>query len=122
MNAPDRIRDMYSRYQKAQRTGSGEAVAALFTADAMLIPPEQLPLKGRADIGGYYEGSVTSGVEMDLSHIEVEGRLAYATGLGHWDADGSRRCIAFLDVWRRENGEWQIAACMWNSPEGFATA
>lgn len=122
MDAADEIRDLYRKYLDAQRTGDSEAVASLYTNDAKLIPPGQAPLTGRAEIENYYEGQGSSGVEMDLSHIEVAANLAWVTGLGHWDADGQRRHVAFLDVWRREKDGWQIAACMWNSPDGFVLA
>lgn len=122
MDAADEIRDLYRKYLDAQRTGDSEAVASLYTNDAKLIPPGQAPLTGRAEIENYYEGQGSSGVEMDLGHIEVAANLAWVTGLGHWDADGQRRHVAFLDVWRREKDGWQIAACMWNSPDGFVLA
>lgn len=122
MDAADEIRDLYRKYLVAQRTGDSEAVASLYTNDAKLIPPGQAPLTGRAEIENYYEGQGSSGVEMDLGHIEVAANLAWVTGLGHWDADGQRRHVAFLDVWRREKDGWQIAACMWNSPDGFVLA
>ena len=120
MNAADEIRDLYRQYLEAQRKGDAEAVASLYTEDAKLIPPGRQPLIGRTAINKYYEGSMSSGVEMDLNHIETEGKLAWVTGLAHWDADGQQRYIAFLDVWRRENEKWRLAGCMWNSPDGFA--
>ena len=122
MNTTDEIRDLYRQYLEAQRKGDNEAVVSLYTEDAMLIPPGQQPLKGRAEIRKYNEGSANSGIEMDLNHIEIGEKLAWVTGLIHWDADGQSRFIAFVDVWRRENGEWRIACCTWNSSDGFTIA
>ncbi len=120
MSNTDEIRDLYRQYLEAQRKGDSEAVASLYTEDAKLIPPGRQPLIGRTEIGKYFEGSAGSGIELDLNHIEIEGNLAWVTGLAHWDADGHRRYVAILDVCRRENDKWRIAACMWNSPDGFA--
>ena len=122
MSNEDIIRELYRPYLEAQSKGDGEAVASFYTEDAMLIPTERQPMRGRAEIFKYSEGPPSSGVEMDLNHIEIEGKLAWVTGLVHWDADGQRRYTAFVDVWRRENGDWRIAACIWNSSDGFAIA
>ncbi len=120
MNTTDEIRDLYRQYLEAQRKGDGEAVASFYTEDGMLIPPERQPVRGRAEICKYSEGVASSGVEYDLNHIETGGKLAWVTGMAQWDADGQRRFNFFVDVWRRENGEWRIATCIWNSSDGFA--
>ena len=77
---------------------------------------------GRSQIQQYFEGQRNSGVEADLTHIEVAGKLAWVTGFVSWQDDGQLRHLAFLDVWRQEKDGWQIAACMWNSADGFVLA
>jgi ketosteroid isomerase-like protein len=88
------------------------------------MPPDRQPLTGRAEICKYYETATSSGVEVeyDLNHIETEGNLTWVAALAHWDADGQRRSMAFMDVWRRENGKWRVAACIGNSSDGFTIA
>ena len=122
MSEADEIRDLYHQYVEAQHRGDIEAVASLCTENVLLIPPEQQPLIGRAEIYKLNEGSANSAIELDPTHIEIEGNLAWVTGLIHWDADGQRRSSAFIDVWRRQNGEWRIAACTWNSSNGISIA
>jgi uncharacterized protein (TIGR02246 family) len=120
MNAADEIRARYHEYLEARRKGDVEAVASFCTEDGIVIPPEQQPVVGRADIRKYIEGSASAEIEIELKHVEVEGKLGWVSGLILWNADGERRATAFVDVWRRENGEWRIAACVWNSADGFA--
>ena len=122
MNAADEIRARYRKYLEAKREGDVETVASLCTEDGILIPPERQVVVGRANIRKFIEGSAGAVVEIDIKHIEVEEKLGWVSGLIHWDEDGERRATAFVDVWRRENGEWRIAACAWNSDEGFAIA
>ena len=122
MNAADEIRARYHKYLEARRKGDLEAVASFCTEDGIVIPPEKQPVIGRADIRKYIEGSASAEIEIELKHIEVEEKLGWVSGLIHWDADGERRATAFVDVWRRENGEWRISACVWNSVDGFAIA
>jgi len=120
MTAADEIRDLYRRYLEARREGDAEALASMYAEDGILIPPERPPIKGRAEICKYYTGPASSGVEIDLDHIEIKGELALVTGLEHWDSDGQRRYVAMVDAWRRENGEWRCVVCTWNSANGFA--
>ena len=120
MKSTDHIRDLYRQYLEAERNGDAKTIASFYTEDALLIPPEHKPIEGRAEIHKYFDGITNSAVEMDISHIEVDGNIAWATGLFHWNADDQRRNLAFLDVWRQKNGEWQLASCMWNSSDGFA--
>ena len=117
MSNTDEIRDLYRQYLEAQRKGDSEAVASLYTEDAKLIPPGRQPLIGRTEIGKYFEGSAGSGIELDLNHIEIEGNLAWVTGLAHWDAvewtstklpDGSQSAI----LWKFD-GDGQIIEERW---------
>ncbi len=122
MDVADEIKGLYREYWRAERSGNSEAIASFFTTDGRLIPPGQGPLIGRAKIQQYFEGQGSSDVEADLTHIEVAGGLAWVTGLVRWQDDGQLRHLVFLDVWRQEKDGWQIAACMWNSPDGFVLA
>ena len=122
MNSTDHIRGLYRQYLEAERNGDAKTIASFYTEDARLIPPEQMPIQGRAEIHKYFEGITNSAVEMDISHVEIEGNIAWVTGLFSWNANDQRRYLAFLDVWRQANGEWRLAGCMWNSSKGFTIA
>ena len=122
MDATEEIRGLYRQYWDAEQSGDSEAIASFYTTDARLIPPGRGPLEGRSEIQQSFEGQGSSGVEADLSHIEVAGDLAWVTGLVRWQDDGRLKHLAFLDVWRREKHGWRIAACMWNSADGFVLA
>lgn len=98
MKSIDHIRDLYRQYVEAERAGDAKRIASFYTEDALLIPPEQKPIEGRAEIHKYFEGVTNSAVEIDIGHIEVEGNIAWVTGLFHWNADDQRRYLAFLDV------------------------
>jgi uncharacterized protein (TIGR02246 family) len=123
MDDAEEIRALYRQYWAAERSRDAEAIAAFYTADARLIPPGQGPLIGPTKVRRYFEKSFEglggSNVEADLSHIEPAGDLAWVAGLAHWQDEDRTRHLAFLDVWRREKGSWRIAACSWNSSDGF---
>ena len=119
MNAEDEITASYLKYLEAKREGDLETVASLCAEDGIVIPPEQQPVVGRADLRRFNAASASGEIEIDLKHVEVDEKLGWASGLMWWDGDGERRAAAFVDVWRRENGEWRIAACIWNSVDGF---
>lgn len=122
MDVTEDIRGVYRQYWHAKESGDSEAIASFYTTDAKMIPSGRGPLVGRSEIQQYFESQRTSGFKAGLAHIEVAGKLAWVTGFLSWQDDGQLRHRAFLDVWRQEKDGWQIAACMWNSADGFVLA
>ena len=122
MSNTEEINDLNRRYVEAHHKGDGKAVASLFAEDAVLIAPERQPVGGRAEIRKFYKGLSSSSIEIDVDNIEIKGELTWQTGLVHRDEDGQRRYAVFVDVLRRQNGEWRYVATSWNSSDGFDMA
>lgn len=119
MNVNEEFEGLYRVYLAAQREGDIEKIGSLYSEDAILVPAESMPVEGRTAICATYDGPGRSDVEVSLNRVEIEGNLACVTGFGHWNVDGQRQGVVFVDVWRRENGEWRISACISNSSNGF---
>lgn len=70
--------DSFAAYLKA---GNHEALAALYTEDAVLMPPNERAVTGRAAIRAWME-AFPPPTEFSLAHDAVEGRgdLAYVRG------------------------------------------
>lgn len=120
MNVKEEFEGLYRVYLDAQREGDKEKIGSLYSEDAVLIPAESLPVEGRTAICATYDGPGRSDVEVSLNRVESEGNLACVTGFGYWTVDGQRQGVAFVDVWRREDGKWRISTCISNSSDGFA--
>jgi uncharacterized protein (TIGR02246 family) len=100
-----------------------EGVAALYTEDAVLLPPNAPAVKGRAAIKSFFEtffSSVTA-IEATATQIEGRGDLAYGTGtytltleiegMGTLEDKGK-----FLEVRRKgADGQWRYTYDMFSS-------
>jgi len=121
MSDADEIKKLYQLYKNALAERNFEKVGAMYTEDGMLMPPDQPPLVGPAQICKHYADSAGGDYEMSLDKIETADKLAWVKGTAHWDENGQNRYVVFVDVWRREEGVWRLAACIANSKEGWTT-
>src|SRR5687767_9386322 len=63
--------------------GDAAAVAAMYTADARLLPPNSPMGEGRQAIQQFWQGAYRAGVKMvslETLHVESQGSLAYEVG------------------------------------------
>ena len=115
------IRAVSAAYLEAVQAGDADRAAALFTEDAMMMPPNQLPIVGREAI----RRSIRStGPQPTLSErflmFQASGGLAYQRSRASWLSNGKVKYTDSMDVFvQNENGEWRYAAMVWNSSEGF---
>lgn len=108
---------------EAVNTGDLEAVAALYTEDAWLLPPNAELIEGREAIRDFYatlrEDAGLRDMEAEILDLETAGDLAYEVGRYALTLDGEegplRDVGKYLFTWRREHGEWLIAADAPNS-------
>lgn len=112
-------------FSQAYMRGDGDALRALYTEDAVLIPPGGL-VEGRDAIGRYFAPNprrTTLAHRMTSASLQIDGDRA--TDRGRWhqlvrnEADGalSRASEQYLVVWKRGmDGAWRIAWDMWHRP------
>ena len=77
------IKSAIETFAGAFGRGDAAAVAAWYTADATLLPPDNPMMKGRDAIQAFWQGAMSMGVrEAKLETLEVETRddLAYEVG------------------------------------------
>jgi len=97
-------------------------VGALYEQDAVLMPPNQALIKGRAAIEAWFKGGFDEGfsnLRLAPFRTEVSGDLAYVAGTytisskmpsGPFEDRGK-----YIEVWKRSAGQWRIAADIFNS-------
>ena len=116
------IQDVTDRWLKAMTTNDSTAVAALYTEDAMLLPPNEPAVKGRAAIRHYLGQfpKITS-FKAPLVEIEGNGNVAYARGTYEVTLmpPGSKTPVKdsgkFIEIRRKEpDGSWLILRDLWN--------
>jgi uncharacterized protein (TIGR02246 family) len=118
------IQDVTDRFLKAMRSGDSSGVAATYTEDGMLLPPNQSVVKGRDAIRHYLAQfpKITS-FNATLDEIDGRGNLAYTRGTYNVTtapAAGQKTpgkdSGKFIEIRRKEpDGSWLILRDFWNS-------
>ena len=107
----------------AFNAGDGAAVAGLYTEDAALYPPGEVPVHGRAAIAAYWQGAIDAGMKIDDLHaVEVEsaGDLAGEVGVFTLSVPGEGGATTvtgkYIVIWKRNGDTWQLHRDIWNTP------
>ena len=106
-------------YEAAIASGDAEAIGALHTPGAVLLPPGAPTINGRAAIVEFWSGAFTQGTgTMDFGTEEVIARddMAYERGTYTFAGGGQSETGKFLAVWMRgADGVWRIHRDAWSS-------
>ena len=119
------VRAVDEQWARAAKAGDGQAIAALYTTDAVLLPPGEPIVKGEAakkywvDFGNEYAGPT------ELNTMTVEGGGDVATAIGTYKmALTPKKAGAkplpidegkYIEVLKRQDdGSWKIAYDIWN--------
>ena len=124
---PPEARDVSAEIQAADEqfaaafaAGDAAAVAALYTDDGMLLPPNGDFVSGRAAIQGFWRAVMGMGVaSAKLTVVEAEsigdtawevGRYNLYTAAGDAIDEGK-----YIVVWKRTEAGWRLHRDIWNS-------
>jgi uncharacterized protein (TIGR02246 family) len=126
MLTPDEVAAVESAadaYLEAMNAEDWARVARSFTEDAVRIPPNEEPHRGRDAIEAWL-GGIEELISYELTRDEVAGadgfayvRGRYAITLRPRGAPGPASDEGdFLEVWRREPDDaWRVAEAIWNT-------
>ena len=115
------VEEAIMAWQIAWNAGDGAGVAALYTDDAILLPPGADPVEGREAIQAFWQGTIdaSEGARAELESTEVRSHGHMAVQIGRWvvtAADGEQLSGgSFLHVWRKTDGGWKTVRDIWNS-------
>ena len=102
-----------AQFEAAAAKGDGKAIAALYSADAQLLPEGSPAIKGTAALAKFFQGVLDSGVAgLGLKTLEVYGRGATVTEVGEYEMrDKTGKAIdhgKYLVIWRNQDGQWHL--------------
>jgi len=100
--------------------GDASGLAALYTENGQLLPPNGDFVTGRQAIQGFWQAVMDMGVKSaELETVEVEGmgKTAYEVGEYKMFADGDQIIDTgkYVVIWKQVEGQWKLHRDIWNS-------
>jgi uncharacterized protein (TIGR02246 family) len=113
-----------AKWQEAFNQGDAATVAALYTDDATLMPPNSEMIEGRQGIQDFWQGAIQSGLKdasLTTVSVHASGETAYEIGkfslTAH--AEGKDPQVVsgkYVVVWQKGgDGMWKLHVDIWNS-------
>jgi uncharacterized protein (TIGR02246 family) len=124
MSAREGIEAALVEFASAFNKGDGASVAALYTEDALLLPPGGARVDGREAIQAFWQGAIDQGLtDIKLEAVEVEsaGNTAYEVGGFSLKAPNESGELVsstgkYIVVWHKSaDGNWRLHRDIWNS-------
>jgi len=112
------------KFGEAVRKGDAAAIAALYSEDATVLPPDSAIVKGRQAIQAAWNGSLQMGVkDAVLTTIDIFGAGSYAYEIGKVlltiqpaGQAALQQTAKYVVVWKKAaSGTWQLHVDIWNS-------
>ena len=113
------IRKEASNWGEEVRRGDSIAMAAHYTSDAIVMPPNSQPVKGN-DIVKFWGSMVRMGVkDLKLNITDISGDGGVYAETGTIEVFGANEKSLdkgkYVVVWKKENGNWKMYRDIWNS-------
>jgi uncharacterized protein (TIGR02246 family) len=111
--ANDNLMSTYNR-------GDAPGMAALYTSDGQILPPNGNFVTGRPAIQSFWQALMDMGVkEVMLETVEVDshGSTAYEVGKFMLHAEGGQMIDKgkYIVIWKKEAGQWRLHRDIFNS-------
>jgi len=111
------------QFMAAFKRGDAAAIAAMYTPDARLLPPNGPMLRGANAIRAFWQGAKDAGgKETKLETLDVETREDLAVETGKYTLTIQSKSGAdvvdtgkYLVVWKNEGAAWKLQIDVWNT-------
>jgi uncharacterized protein (TIGR02246 family) len=119
------IKQVADAYVKATLAGDAKGIAALYTDDAVEMPPNQPMIKGKPAIEQYYQQQLAGGVKFtsfSLNHIESRAMGDTGYDVGTYDqsltppgGQATTDTGKYAVILKRVGGAWKVAYAIYSS-------
>ncbi|MDX2192156.1 MAG: SgcJ/EcaC family oxidoreductase [Gemmatimonadales bacterium] len=111
----------------AMAKGDAAAVAALYTADGQLLPPDAPVQAGTKAIEAFWAGAIKAGVKgLKLETLEVQYAGDVAHEVGAATIYGANNAVLeqgkYIVLWKKVGGAWKLHRDIWNANAPMAAA
>ncbi len=109
-----------AKFMDAFNRGDAAAVAALYTEDGAILPPNAEIMRGRAAIQAFWQAVMNMGVKSAaLTSVEVEDHGGTAIEVGQYALSGDAGQLLdagkYVVIWKHVQREWYLYRDIWNS-------
>ncbi len=119
----DAIQSGNANVMAAFQRGDATGVAACYTADAQLLPPNSAALSGTENIATFWQGAMAMGIKsakLETQSVEERGDLAVEVGQYTLtiQPDGAAAMTdigKYVVVWKNDGGAWKLHIDIWNT-------
>jgi uncharacterized protein (TIGR02246 family) len=117
-NLQEEIEAQNRQFMSAFSRGDAAGVAALYTQDARILPPNSPMLSGREEAQQFWQGLMSIGgkdATLETVSVELRGDMAvevgkYSLSIGTVSDSGK-----YVVVWKNEEGSWRLHVDIWNT-------
>ena len=110
---------MDESWEKALNSGDMDALMAMYTEDARVLPPNAPAAHGHDAVRASFQGMIDAGLTGDLETVEAFAAADMGYRLGTYTLfapDGSAVDRGkYIETWKNEGGSWKISNDIWNS-------
>ncbi len=112
-----------AKFEEAVQNQDAAALAALYTADSVLLPPGGEIVRGRTGAeelwGAVMSGMGLKAVDLQTVELEVSGDIALEVAeailtLEPEGGESATQLIKYVVVWKKESGAWKLHWDIWN--------
>jgi ketosteroid isomerase-like protein len=102
------IQSLNDKFAQAFNAGDAAAVAALYTDDAVILPPGAEMMKGKNAIQAFWKGAAE---QLGDGAVREIGTFTFRTkGAQPQDITGK-----YVVVWEKVGSDWRLATDIWNT-------
>ena len=114
------IQKLNDEWAAAFNKGDAKTLAAMYTADAYVLPAGAPMVKGRTDIETFWAGAMQQLGDIKLTTLDVKplgGNAAREIGTATFRTKGANPqdgALKYAVVWEKEGGRWKLLQDIWN--------
>jgi uncharacterized protein (TIGR02246 family) len=120
ISAKQAILETNRAFSEAFAGQDAAALAALYTENSEILPPNMDAMRGRKAIQAFWEKVMGMGVKhATLDSVEIEAADSMAWETGRYTLRGADAQVLdhgkYIVIWRREEDHWRLHRDIWNS-------
>lgn len=113
------IKSEGSKFSEEMKRGDSNALAAHYSSDAIVMPPNSESVTGK-DIAGAWGGAMRMGIkDIKLNMADISGGGDIYAETGTYEMIGAENKTVdkgkYITVWKKDNDSWKIYRDIWNT-------